>query len=65
MSRVRLSDHILPAWLGARRVLSGCVGAGGGGGGGIMTAESISTRRDGVRSKRRLHTDVMAANFWG
>lgn len=33
-----VSAHILPAWLGARQVLSGC----GGGGGGIMTAESIS-----------------------
>ncbi len=46
-----VSAHILPAWLRARQVLSGC--GGGGGRGGIMTAESISASRDGVRSKSR------------
>lgn len=46
-----VSAHILPAWLRARQVLSGCGGRGGGGG--IMTAESISASRDGVRSKSR------------
>lgn len=45
------SAHILPAWLGARQVLSGCGGEGGEDG--IMTAESISASGDGVRSKSR------------
>lgn len=46
-----VSAHILPAWLGARQVLSGRCQRGPGGG--VMTAESISTSRDGVRSKSR------------
>lgn len=48
-----VSAHILPAWLWDRQVLSGCGEEAGRAGGGIMTAESIRTSRDGVRSKSR------------
>lgn len=55
------SAHILPAWLRARQVLSGCGRRGGwvgGGGAMIMTAESISARQDGVRSKSQCGENI-------